>query len=243
MGAADYRKQSVASGRKAAGQPSSIARGDLSGENSFGDTLFTDRNWQIPDVLREVSTEIERPLAQVALAWARAQNGVSSLIMGATKIEQLHDNLASLAIELTAEQLKKLGRRARPRRRFRIRFFRTKSGAASSQAPTCAQNAQIITSDRMPRAQRRAADSACPAQTRGVTRAVDERIADKANANIGFVHVLILLLPVGARLGHRVVEAGEKLLVLLRAVLAQSGEALRVNALYQDFGRVGSRLD
>ena len=33
---------------------------------------------------------------------------MSSLIIGATKVEQLQDNLASLEIELTAEQMAKL---------------------------------------------------------------------------------------------------------------------------------------
>ncbi len=83
-------------------------KGRLSGDSPFGDSLFTPRNWQILDVLRAVAGEIERPLAQVALAWASAQSGVSSLILGATKLQQLHNNLASLEIELTAAQMAKL---------------------------------------------------------------------------------------------------------------------------------------
>ena len=47
-------------------------KGRLSGDSPFGDSLFTGRNWQILDVLRAVAAEIERPPAQVALAWARA---------------------------------------------------------------------------------------------------------------------------------------------------------------------------
>jgi aryl-alcohol dehydrogenase-like predicted oxidoreductase len=80
----------------------------LSGPNPFGDTLFTDRNWQILDTLRTVSDEVGCPPAQVALAWASAQPGVSSLIVGASKVAQLHDNVASLAIRLTPEQLRTL---------------------------------------------------------------------------------------------------------------------------------------
>lgn len=82
--------------------------GRLSGPNPFGDTLFTDRNWRILDSLREVAEQIERPLAQVALAWVLAQPGVSSPIIGASRIEQLHDNLAALDVQLRIEQLDKL---------------------------------------------------------------------------------------------------------------------------------------
>lgn len=83
-------------------------KGRLSGDNPFGDSLFTDRNWQILDALRAVAADAERPLAQIALAWARAQTGVTSLIIGATKREQLQDNIASLEVELTPAQMAKL---------------------------------------------------------------------------------------------------------------------------------------
>lgn len=82
--------------------------GRLSGPNPFGNTLFTDRNWRILNALRAMATPIERPLAQVALAWVLAQPGVTSPILGASKVEQLHDNLASLDLRLTPEQLRLL---------------------------------------------------------------------------------------------------------------------------------------
>lgn len=82
--------------------------GRLSGPNPFGNTKFSDRNWQVLDVLRQVATEAGQPLAQVALAWALTRPGVSSLIIGASKLEQLHDNLAALEIQLTPEQLRTL---------------------------------------------------------------------------------------------------------------------------------------
>ena len=60
------------------------------------------------DTLRTVAAQVDRPLAQVALAWASAQPGITSLILGASKLEQLHDNLASLDICFTSEQLQML---------------------------------------------------------------------------------------------------------------------------------------
>ncbi len=47
--------------------------GRLSGPNPFGTTKFTDRNWAILDVLREVAAEWARPPAEIALAWAMAR--------------------------------------------------------------------------------------------------------------------------------------------------------------------------
>ena len=82
--------------------------GRLTGPNPFGNMKFTDHNWHVLDALRPVAAELGRPLAQVALAWAAAQPGVSSLILGASKEEQLRDNLASLEIQLSPEQLRTL---------------------------------------------------------------------------------------------------------------------------------------
>ena len=81
--------------------------GRLSGSNPFQGkfTKFTDRNWRILDALKLVAVEVNRPLAQVSLAWVSAQSGITSPILGASKLEQLHDNLSSLEIRLTLEQL------------------------------------------------------------------------------------------------------------------------------------------
>lgn len=85
--------------------PMGTGEGRLSGPNPFGDLKFTGKNWQILDALRLVAAELGRPLAQVALAWVAAQPGVTSPIVGASRVEQLHDNLASLDIQFSPEQL------------------------------------------------------------------------------------------------------------------------------------------
>ena len=90
--------------------------GRLSKSNPFQGpfTKFTDRNWGILDTLKEVAAEVERSPAQVALAWAAAQPGVTSPIIGASKREQLQDNLASLEVSLSPEQLQKLNEVSQP---------------------------------------------------------------------------------------------------------------------------------
>lgn len=88
--------------------------GRLSGSNPFGDSKFTDRNWAILDTLRDVAGAMDRPVAQVALAWVLAQPGVGSVLIGASKTGQLADNIASLAIQFTPEQRRILTERSAP---------------------------------------------------------------------------------------------------------------------------------
>ena len=88
--------------------------GRLSGANPFGDSKFTDRNWAILDALRAVAGEMNKPVAQVALAWVLAQPGVGSVLIGASKTEQLADHIASLDIQFAPEQLRTLNQRTAP---------------------------------------------------------------------------------------------------------------------------------
>jgi aryl-alcohol dehydrogenase-like predicted oxidoreductase len=80
-------------------------------QNSLNDSnakLFTDRNWKIVDMLNEVSKVEGKKPAQVALNWVATQPGITSTIIGATKLPQLEDNLASLDFSLSKESLAKL---------------------------------------------------------------------------------------------------------------------------------------
>lgn len=69
---------------------------------------FSEHNWRIVDTLTAVSKEIGKPAAQVALNWAATQPGVTSVIIGATKLAQLNDNLAALDFAIPAELRKRL---------------------------------------------------------------------------------------------------------------------------------------
>lgn len=82
--------------------------GRLSGANPFGDSKFVDRNWDILDVLKAVATELDRPMAQVALAWTLTRRGVAATLVGASKVSQLQSNIAATALRLTTEQIERL---------------------------------------------------------------------------------------------------------------------------------------
>jgi aryl-alcohol dehydrogenase-like predicted oxidoreductase len=64
---------------------------------------ISDKKQQIIDTLAEVAKELSKSPAQVALNWCATQPGVTSPIIGATKAEQLADNLSSLDFEIPAE--------------------------------------------------------------------------------------------------------------------------------------------
>lgn len=59
--------------------------GRLSGASLFGSGKFVDRNLEILNALKAVTEEVERSLAQVALAWTLAHPGVASTPIGASK--------------------------------------------------------------------------------------------------------------------------------------------------------------
>lgn len=82
--------------------------GRLNGDNPYGGSLFTEANFKIVDALRAVSDELGRPMAQVALAWAASRPGVSSLLMGASRPEQVRENIGALDVQLSDEQQKRL---------------------------------------------------------------------------------------------------------------------------------------
>lgn len=82
--------------------------GRLNGDNPFGGMLFTERNFDVVDVVRDVAQEIGRSMAEVALAWVVSRPGVSSVLIGASRVAQLSQNIAALDIMLTPEQQRRL---------------------------------------------------------------------------------------------------------------------------------------
>ncbi|CAA9506176.1 MAG: Oxidoreductase [uncultured Sphingomonadaceae bacterium] len=88
--------------------------GRLSGANPFGNSKFVDRNWDILDALKAVAAEVERPPAQVAIAWTLARPGVASTLTGASKVSQLESNLAALEIRLSDDHMKRLDEASAP---------------------------------------------------------------------------------------------------------------------------------
>lgn len=70
--------------------------------------LRDERNWRIVDVLIDVARQLGKPPAQVALNWVATQPGVTSTIIGATKLVQLEDNLRATEFGIPAELRRRL---------------------------------------------------------------------------------------------------------------------------------------
>jgi aryl-alcohol dehydrogenase-like predicted oxidoreductase len=84
---------------------------------------FTDSNWRIVAALEQVSKQVGRSMPQVALNWVANRPGVSSLILGATKLSQLDDNLGALDFELPQAAAAKLDEVSRPEPQFPYYYF------------------------------------------------------------------------------------------------------------------------
>ncbi len=67
-----------------------------------------DRAFNILDVLHPMAQAKSVTVAQLALAWLLHQRVVTSVIIGAKKMEQLEDNLKSIDVQFSTEDLQKL---------------------------------------------------------------------------------------------------------------------------------------
>jgi aryl-alcohol dehydrogenase-like predicted oxidoreductase len=68
-----------------------------------------EKGFAVLDVLTKVATAHGATVPQIALAWILANDAVTSVIIGARKLPQLDDNLKSVDIVLTPDDLKALG--------------------------------------------------------------------------------------------------------------------------------------
>lgn len=92
-------------------------------DNPAFQKLFTERNWGIVDVLTATAAELHKTPAEVALSWVARRPGVTSTIIGATKLEQLEANLRALELELPPEHAAKLETATRPEAVHPYLFF------------------------------------------------------------------------------------------------------------------------
>lgn len=89
--------------------------GRLDTGRAYPDTRpHPDRHWAVLEEVRAVAAELERPPAQVALAWLASRPQVASVLAGATSVAQLDANLEAVALTLTGDQLARLDEASRP---------------------------------------------------------------------------------------------------------------------------------
>ncbi|MFC7165043.1 aldo/keto reductase [Halospeciosus flavus] len=74
----------------------------------FEESYLTEENFDVHDVLDDVADEVGATPAQTALAWLTHRDGVTAPIVGARTTDQLEENLAAAAIDLSNEQVERL---------------------------------------------------------------------------------------------------------------------------------------
>ena len=67
-----------------------------------------ERTWHILDLMRPIGEAHGCSPARIALAWLLHQPAVTSVIIGAKRTDQLQDNLASVDVKLSPEELQQL---------------------------------------------------------------------------------------------------------------------------------------
>lgn len=80
----------------------------LSENDNFGKNFLTPENIQKVRDLKPVADELGITRAQLALAWILRQPGVSSVITGATKTDQIEDTVKAAGVKLSAEQISRI---------------------------------------------------------------------------------------------------------------------------------------
>jgi aryl-alcohol dehydrogenase-like predicted oxidoreductase len=99
----------------------------MKGTSNPGFKKFNERNWKIVGELERVANELGRSMAQVAINWTANRPGVGSVILGATKLAQLEDNLSALDFEIPAKLRQRLDEVSAPPARFPYTFFASAS--------------------------------------------------------------------------------------------------------------------
>jgi aryl-alcohol dehydrogenase-like predicted oxidoreductase len=98
----------LARGRLTRGWNESSARLET---DEFGKTLyndFPDSDRQVIEAVGKIAAARGVPRAQVAMAWLLQKNGVTSPIIGASKVEHLTDAVAALSLKLDDDEIRAL---------------------------------------------------------------------------------------------------------------------------------------
>jgi aryl-alcohol dehydrogenase-like predicted oxidoreductase len=72
------------------------------------DRKFTSKNFEILGTLKEIAQENGKTMAQVALNWLLAKEGITSSIFGARTLEQFDENIGSIGWRLSDEEWERL---------------------------------------------------------------------------------------------------------------------------------------
>jgi aryl-alcohol dehydrogenase-like predicted oxidoreductase len=89
--------------------------GDVKADRGFFlEQHLNERTFTVVDALEDIARAHGSTVARVALSWVQAQPGVTSTIIGARRLTQLDDNVGSLDVKLTSEEIGRLDALTKP---------------------------------------------------------------------------------------------------------------------------------
>ena len=74
----------------------------------FQEAYLTEENFDVLDELRAVAEAVDATVAQTAIAYHLAHDGIAAPIIGARTVEQLEENLGAADVQLSDEQFERL---------------------------------------------------------------------------------------------------------------------------------------
>lgn len=76
--------------------------------DEFTRKRFTDENWEVLDVVRDLAAEKNATAAQLSLAWLLHKELVDAPIIGPRTLDHLEGNVGALDVELTDDEIERL---------------------------------------------------------------------------------------------------------------------------------------
>ena len=80
----------------------------------WADSMLNERNLDIADHVVKTAADLNTTPTAVALAWLRQKPGVTSIVIGPRTLDQLHDNLAALTLDLPTQVINHLDEISQP---------------------------------------------------------------------------------------------------------------------------------
>jgi aryl-alcohol dehydrogenase-like predicted oxidoreductase len=90
-----------------AGEPAGAAAANCNYRAEFFDSL-KEHAWKILDTIAPIAKAHGCGPARISLAWLLTRPAVTSVIVGAKRLDQLQDNLAAADLTLTKEEIEEL---------------------------------------------------------------------------------------------------------------------------------------
>jgi aryl-alcohol dehydrogenase-like predicted oxidoreductase len=82
--------------------------------DAFADSVYGVDDFEVIDVVQQLAAERSVPPAQIALAWLHSKSAVTAPVLGATAPSHVDDAVASLGVQLSDDDIKRLEAPYRP---------------------------------------------------------------------------------------------------------------------------------